>query len=498
MLLRLARALAWCSVLVVMAPSLARAEPAAFRVEFDPAIRPEPYSGRVYVVVVPGPRRPGPEPWQRLGSWWSPPMTFATDAAGVEAGGAVVLSDDALWHPVPPSAIPPGRYLAQAVARVNPDSPRPGWGAGDLISESVEFESDRDGGPGTVRLRLTRATPTIVFREPANFRLVEVVSPLLSAFHGREYRLRAGVVLPADWSDDPSITHPVIYAITGFGGDHRSAPTLAGMRPADARVEPIFVVPDATNSRGHSVFADSTNNGPWGRALVEELIPHIERTFHGAGAEHRYVTGVSSGGWAALWLQITYPDQFRSCWAHCPDPVDFRDFQRINLYEPGANMYRDAGGARRPLARRGDEVMIWYDDFCRAERVIGAGGQIGSFEAVFSPRGADGEPRPLFDRDTGDVDPVTARAWEAYDIRLVLERNWATRGPRLAGKLHVFAGELDTFYLEGAVRLLKESLDRLGSDAEVVIEPGMAHTLHRGGHAGMYRAIDRDWFAQRR
>src|SRR5262249_52863758 len=127
--------------------------------------------------------------------------------------------------------------------------------------------------------------------------------------------------------------------------------------------------------------------------------------------------------------------------------------------------------------RSGGKVLAWYDDFCRMEEVLGPGGQIGSFEAVFSRRGADGRPEPLFDRATGAVDPAVAKTWERYDIRLVLERNWATLGPKLKGKLHVYAGGEDTFYLEGAARLLKESLEKLGSDAEVKVVPDRPHMI---------------------
>jgi hypothetical protein len=168
--------------------------------------------------------------------------------------------------------------------------------------------------------------------------------------------------------------------------------------------------------------------------------------------------------------------------------VDFRDFQRINLYA-GENFYRDEKGERRPLARQGDRVMLWYDDFVRQETVMGPGGQIHSFEAVFSPRGADGRPLPVFDRATGKADPEVAKAWEKYDIRLVIERNWETLGPKLKGKLHIYAGEVDTFYLEGAARLLGESLKKLGSDAEVQIVPGMPHTIHQPGVQEMFRTI---------
>jgi hypothetical protein len=173
--------------------------------------------------------------------------------------------------------------------------------------------------------------------------------------------------------------------------------------------------------------------------------------------------------------------------------VDFRDFQRIDLYKPGSNMYRDEAGNRRPLARQGDKVLLYYDDFVARETVVGPGGQIHSFEACFSPRGPDGTPLLVFDRSTGAVNTEVARTWEKYDIRLVLERHWDTLGPKLAGKLHIFAGEVDTFYLEGAVKLLKPALEKLNSDAQVIIVPGMAHQGYSEGNDEMYRTILTNW-----
>jgi hypothetical protein len=172
---------------------------------------------------------------------------------------------------------------------------------------------------------------------------------------------------------------------------------------------------------------------------------------------------------------VTYPDFFGGTWSTSPDPVDFRDFQRINIYAPGENMFRDRKGERRPIARMGAVPSIFYDRFSTMEEVMGQGGQLGSFEAVFSPLGPDGKPRKLWDRATGAIDPEVAKAWEAYDIRLVLERNWPTLGPKLAGKIHVITGGMDTFYLEGAAQLLKESLAKLKSDAVVEIVPGRDH-----------------------
>src|SRR5690606_18503639 len=143
---------------------------------------------------------------------------------------------------------------------------------------------------------------------------------------------------------------------------------------------------------------------------------------------------------------------------------------------PDANMYVDSSGNRRPLARDQDgTTVIWYDDFAKMEVVYGEGGQLRSFEWVFSERGENGLPKPLFDRTTGAVDPQVAASWKRYDIRHILETNWSTLEPKLKGKLHVFMGEQDNFFLEGATILLQQSLEKLGSDALVQIEPGKDH-----------------------
>jgi hypothetical protein len=173
---------------------------------------------------------------------------------------------------------------------------------------------------------------------------------------------------------------------------------------------------------------------------------------------------------------VTYPDVFGGTWSTSPDPVDFRNFQRIDIYAPDENVYRDREGKRRPIARMGTIPSLFYDRFSRMDDVIGWGGQLGSFEAVFSPVDHQGHPRKLWDRSTGAIDPAVAKAWESYDIRLILERTWPKLGPKLKGKLHVITGDLDTFYLEGAVKLLKESLARLGSDAVVEIIPNRDHS----------------------
>ena len=461
----------------------------AFILGFDHTLLPERYSGRVYLIFA---TRATREPRLQFGDWFAKVQFIAADVRGLTAGQSLSLADVSLGWPVPPRDIPPGEYIVQAVARVNPDSPKPGRGAGDLFSEPVKIRIDPAKATQKVAtIRLASAVKPRDLRETERVKFVDIKSDALSEFAGREVRQKAGVILPKGWTDDPAASHPTLVWVGGFGSDHASALALAGMfdrLPGTDRC--LIIVPDPSCFHGHSVFADSATNGPRGRALVDELIPFVENRFHGAkSGQRRFVSGMSSGGWSSLWLQVEYPDAFNGCWSHCPDPVDFRDFQRINLYAPDANMYKDPAGNRRPIARRGDTPLLWFDDFVAQESAMGPGGQIHSFEAVFSPRSLSGDPVPLFDRSTGRVDPAVARAWEPFDIRLKLEREWSSRGPKLAGKIHVYAGEVDTFLLEGAAKLLKDALAGLNSDAQVVVIPGMAHDIHRPGLESMFRAI---------
>ena len=170
---------------------------------------------------------------------------------------------------------------------------------------------------------------------------------------------------------------------------------------------------------------------------------------------------------------MAYPDIFGGCWSTAPDPVDFRDFQKINVYEKGDNMFMDAEGKPRPDRAHERQGRRSSTSRSRTWRTSWAAAASSARSRPSSARAApDGKPRPLWDRKTGAIDPEVATAWEKYDIRLVLERNWKTLGPKLAGKIHVYMGEEDTFYLEGATALLKESLAELGSDAVVELFPG--------------------------
>ncbi len=436
----------------------------------DPTLIDEAYTGRVYVFFS---RRQEP----RLGPGWFFPEPFLSlDVEDWEGDAFTFTLDDPrlLTYPDDLQDEAIANLRAQAVVRLNPWIPDVGTGAGNGFSSIVTLPAQ----PGVVRLNVDQLVPQEADFENEWFRVLRVPSPRLSEFHGREMSTVGGVYLPASYYDQPERRYPVMFSIHGFGGDH-TVGRVEGPIPENNRegVEFIRVYLNARCAMGHHVFADSLTNGPVGEALIREFIPALDEQFRTIGEPRaRFLTGHSSGGWSSLWLQVTYPNEFNGTWSTSPDPVDFRDFQRIDVYNAGENMFVDSAGQRRPLARQGDNVLVWYKDFSDMEHVLGYGGQLHSFEAVFSPLDEVGRPRLLWDRKTGEIDTDVAIAWEAYDIRLVLERNWDELAPELAGKLHVFMGDQDTFYLEGATILLKQSLEELGSDAVVEIYPGLDHS----------------------
>jgi S-formylglutathione hydrolase FrmB len=240
----------------------------------------------------------------------------------------------------------------------------------------------------------------------------------------------------------------------------------------------IWVLLDESGPTGTHEFADSVNNGPWGQALTAELIPDLERRWRMDGRPSgRFLNGHSSGGWATLWLQTRYPKLFGGTWSTSPDPSDFHDFTGIDLYAANANVYRRPDGAAYPLVRDHGKVLESFSQYARSEAVEGeVGGQIASFDWVFSPRGADGRPEPMFDRVTGTVDPQVVAYWrEHFDIAYRVARDWPVLRPDLDGKIHLIVGTADTFYLDGAAHRLKAALDGVGAKSDFRFLPDRTH-----------------------
>lgn len=450
---------------------IAPATATKFEVTFPSSVYGAEFTGKCVVYLDQGRGEP------RFGpNWFNPQPMYSKDFEKIGPGEAMTIDASAVGFPASLNQLKPGTYTVQAVVDLNLGGREIGRSPGNLYSKPMQVAIGAE--TGTVKLVCDQVVPDELFKDTDAVKAARLRSELLTKFYGRPTIMRAAVILPESWTPTGDRKYPVIYGVPGFSGSFLD---LSGLNERMGTVrggeEFIFVVLDPTVPTGHCVFADSANNGPWGQALVKEFIPFIEEKFRGYGKpEGRFVTGHSSGGWSSLWLQVTYPEFFGGTWSTSPDPVDFRDFQQINLYENGVNMFKDSAGKERPLARRGDTPLIMYRQFSDMERPI-RGEQLGSFEAVFSPKGKDGKPMQLWNRVTGAVNHDVAEAWKKYDIGLILRTNWKELGPKLKGKLHVYMGTQDTFYLEGAVELLQKDMKALGSDATIELVPGDHGTM---------------------
>jgi S-formylglutathione hydrolase FrmB len=424
----------------------------------------------------------------------------AMEVPYLASGASVVLDADAIAFPQPFSRLPKGDYFLQAVLDSNHDYGYGGRGPGDVISEPTKVRLGRSGRVPS--LALTRVLPgrpdpwTAADDAPADARaaldaarahteLLDFVSPALSAFWGRDIHVRGWVLLPPGHGDagKADVRYPTAYFTHGFGGNLaslvRSVVHVSTAMQEGSMPPMIWVFLDESSATGTHGFADSVNNGPWGRALTEELIPSLESRYRMDGqASGRLLNGHSSGGWATLWLQVTYPKLFGGTWSTAPDSSDFHDFTGPDLYAPNANVYRRPDGSAWPLLRLNGKVVTTFEQYARQEAVKGEyGGQLASFDWVFSPRGADGRPMPMFDRATGEVDSEVVAYWrEHYDIAHKLQTQWAALKPDLDGKIRVIVGDADTVHLDGAARRLKAVLDGLGAKAEVHFLPGKTHS----------------------
>jgi len=442
----------------------------------------------------------------------------AQQVARLAPGATVDIDADISAFPTPFSQLKPGHYAVQAVLDRDHSYNYTSRGPGDLVSGVVEMDLPGDASqPLTLATIVPESDPLeplsnvpAAMREvyPAaksDIHPIEFVSPALSNFWGRPVMMHGWVVTPPDYVAHPGQRFPTVYYTQGFGGSLRSLHDVGVARWNDMQMgkapSMIWVGIDQSSPSGTSEFVNSVNNGPWGQALTAELIPDLERHYRmDAKPSGRFVTGHSSGGWAALWLQVNYPKLFGGAWPTSPDPSDFHNFLGVDLYAPRANVYRKPDGSPWPLAQDKGQMLVSIEDYTRREVVVGAyGGQLASFEWVFSPRGADGLPVPLFDRTTGAVDSVVISYWrDHYDVAERLRRHWPELKRDLDGKIHLTVGSADTFYLDGAAHLLEATMKELGARTDFRYVEGRGHfDLYSVGDDpwGLYKTIAREMYA---
>jgi enterochelin esterase-like enzyme len=463
----------------------ARPAHVVFRVTLSPQAASKTTSGRLLLLVTSNPKPVNHIEFGFGNLDANDVWIAAKEISSLTAGASVDINPDELIYPSTLSKAPAGEYQLQAVLDTNHDyayANEPD--GGDMTSDVVRTKL-----PATepVALTLTRTLPEQPLPQPPHAKLIDFPSKRLSAYWGRPMHIRGWLVLPPSYEKNETRRYPTVYQTHGFGGNLRGITGLA--EEAHKRMESksgpemIYVVLDESCPRGTHEFADSANNGPWGDALTKELIPDLEKKYRmDAKPSGRFVTGHSSGGWAALWLQVAYPAVFGGSWPTAPDPSDFHSFTGVDLLKD-TNFYHKPDGSPRMLVRMGGKDIMSLEQFAKMERVMGDyGGQMASFEYVFSPRGEDGRPMQLFNRDTGEIDRKVADAWEKYDVAKILRDHWKQIGPQLNGKIHLTVGTADTFHLDEPAHALEATLKQLGAKADFTYIPGRTHMdLYKGG-----------------
>jgi hypothetical protein len=383
---------------------------------------------------------------------------------------------------------PSDKYYFQVVYKQNVDDGQQNI-PGNMISEvdSAMLSADTN-----FSLSLNKVIPPLEIIDHQFVKSVVIQSKYLSDFSGRPRYLKASVLLPSGYFENPEKTYPICYRVPGLNGRYDginrmiedkqfSAWWFSGSAP-----QIIYVFLDSQGPYGDTYQIDSENNGPCGKALTQELIPEIEKQVHyKKDSGKRFLTGMSTGGWVALGLQIFYPDFFNGTWSYSPDPVDFEHYGLINIYKDESIFYNHFGYLQ-PASRTiyGEPTSSMKDCIAeenvlsRTNNYLVSGDQYGAYNAVFGPKGKDGLPSLMFDPITGKIDHAIAAQWEKYDLKKVLEKNWTILGPKLQGKIWIWTGDMDAYYSNVATRFLKMYLDKTEnpkSDARISFTPMAGH-----------------------
>ena len=433
----------------------------------------------------------------------------AMEVHDLKPGSMLELNADQIAYPKPFAEMPEETYEVQAVLDVDHTYNYSERGPEDWISSVVplttwtpgstepELVLDHHPEENPQRKEMLAKAHAEATHDVA--RLEEFESPLLTKFWGKPMKIKAWVILPPGYTDNAKKTWPTAYWTHGFGGtlDYSLMEGLAlHKRMADGKMPAMFwVMLDESLPEGTHEFADSVNNGPWGTALTTEFIPNLEHKYRmDARRNSRLLNGHSSGGWATLQLEVNFPKVFGGTWSTSPDPSDFHDFTGPDLYAAHANLYRKPDGTEWPIFRDHGKVIATMEQFAKMEAVTGPyGGQLASFDWVFSPKGASGAPEQMFDRVTGDVNPEVVRYWhDHYDLAHIVESTWAKRGVDLKGRIHVYVGTADTFYLDGPAHRFEAVLKKLGGNPHFTYIPDRTHfDLYWIGsdHMGLFDTI---------
>lgn len=511
--MRLPQRLFWfvssCVVVIWLSSLSAFAADVRFKITL-PAGFPHPVTGRVFIVIS---KTDNPEPRLQVGSWRSHVEFLGHDVQGMEPGQAIYVDALTMGYPMKSvRELPAGDYYVQALLNVFTRFQRADgnviWAhldqwegqqfnrsPGNLYSQPRQFHLDPLSGY-EIQLSLDQTIPAIAMPADTKYvKHVKIQSNLLSQFWGQPIYLGATVLLPEGYDSHPNAHYPVLYEQGHFGLRPPlgfSEATSPEATPREGRLSGAdfykrwtgqgFPRMIAVTFQHPTVYFDdsyavnSANNGPYGDAIMTELIPYLESHFRIISQPYaRVLSGGSTGGWESLALQVFHPEFFGGTWTFYPDPVDFTRYQLVDIYNDTSAFLApgyDPPIPERPMERTSEgQVDVTMRQMSQMEEVLGSHGRSGqqfeAWEAVYGPVGPDGYPKPLWDKMTGKIDLQVAAYMRdhGYDLRYYLETNWSKVGPQLVGKIHVYCGDMDNFYLNLAVYRLENFLARTSNPA---------------------------------
>lgn len=503
-------------VLAQCTPGTQSTNPVKFSISFSSELIEEAQDGRLLLLLS---NNDQAEPRFQINDGLNTQLIFGIDVDGMKPGQEIVVDRSAFGYPLSSiAAIPPGNYFAQALinryetfhlktghtVKLPPDQGEgQQWNRkpGNFYSKPVPITITGTKGE-EFKLVMDQKIPPV--EQPTDTKYVKhikIESKLLSEFWGKPMYLGAHVLLPEGFDEHPAARYPLMiyhgHFPTDFGG-FRTEPPDPNLDTTDYSARfgiygynkiqqqeaynfyqqwkskdfPRFLIIEiqhATPYYDDSYAVNSANMGPYGDAIMKELVPEIEKQFRGIGQGWaRFTYGGSTGGWEALAVQMFYPDDFNGCFAACPDPIDFRSFCLVDIYKDKNAYYYDSDFKKLPRPSHRNylgQIQSTMQESNYYELALGtktrSGQQWDIWEAVYSPQGEDGYPKRIFDKETGEIDPAVAAYWkENYDLRHILERDWATLGPKLEGKIHIYCGDMDNYYLNNAVYQMEAFLKK--------------------------------------
>ncbi len=506
------------SPLFFLSLSLTLASAQTFSVTFSEEKSAQPLDGRLLLLLSTDKSQ---EPRMQIDDSTRSQIVFGLTVDRWQAGQPALVDATASGYPISSlKDVPPGEYIVQALLNKYETFHRSDgktvklhmdqgegqhWNIspGNLYSKPQKITLKPGGAP--ISLALTEEIPPIPAKPDTKYvRHIRIQSQVLSKFWGRPMEISAIVLVPEGFDEHPNAHFPLMIFHDHFVDDFdnfRTTPPDPDLKPDFSErfhikgynriqqqeaykfyqqwIAPnfprvlIIKIQHANPFYDDSYAVNSANVGPYGDAIENELIPAVEKQFRGIGQGWaRFVYGGSTGGWEALAVQVFYPDHYNGAFAACPDPIDFHAFTNINLYDRDSEFGKNAffvEGAHKRVAQPAmrdyeGHTLITTQEINRYELSLGDQGRSGEqfdiWQAVYGPVGENGYPQAIFDKTTGEIDHKVADYWrQHYDLEAILERDWSKLGPELAGKIHIYVGSDDTYFLNNAVYRMEDFLN---------------------------------------